>query len=111
MNTLAYISVLGLVFGLTQPQIAQVTPLEPFSNSAQLGVCGACLGLLLIVVTRTIPQMAKISSDAVKEAAIINARAAEGLKVELHGLRSDVADGQDATISLLREAIFNNKQP
>ena len=49
------------------------------------------------------------AKEAVIEGAKINADAMRELKTEFHGFRNDVKDGQDATLSLLRESLFQNR--
>jgi len=95
------------MLGMSQKQIAQAAGVDPMPWTAQLGVCGACLTIVLIVVVRVIPQVTKENSNAVRDAADTNAKAIDGLKTEICGLRDDVRDGHAETNGLLAKALFN----
>jgi hypothetical protein len=116
MKTIAALSLLGAALGLTQPAFAQALDLDPLPWSAQMGVCGACLTLVGIVLFRTIPKLAaanaeaidRVSKDnhqAVKEAAAVTAEGMRGLTTEVHGLRGDFQRATESQLELLQDAI------
>lgn len=76
---------------------------------AQFGLCGLFGAMLWWSMARTIPKITSDAKEAVIEGAKINADAMRELKTEFHGFRNDVKDGQDATLSLLRESLFQNR--
>lgn len=78
---------------------------------AQFGLCGLFGAMLWWSMARTIPKITSDAKESVIEAAKINAAAMGDLKTEFHGFRNDVKDGQDATLNLLREALFQNRGP
>jgi hypothetical protein len=114
MKITVLFSCLGVMFGLTQPTLSQVVPMDPMPWTAQLGVCGGCLTILFFAVVRVIPRvteranetMTKISEmnqDAVKEAAEINAAALEGVRAEIRG-------GNDSQLALLRNVLHHKTE-
>jgi hypothetical protein len=116
VKTLAVISLLGALFGLSQPTLAQAVHVEPMSGMQQLGVCGGCISLLAIVLLRTLPGMgklhadaikeaAKTNADAMKEAAEINAKGTDRLATEISAMRSESRQAQDSQIGFLRELV------
>lgn len=78
---------------------------------AQFGLCGLFGAMLWWSMARTIPTITRDAKDAVIEGAKINAESMRELKTEFQGFRNDVKDGQDATLSLLREALMQNRGP
>ncbi len=78
---------------------------------AQFGLCGLFGGMLWWSMAKTIPKITSDARESVIQAAQINADAMGELKDEFHGFRNDVRSGQDATLSLLREALFQNRGP
>ncbi|MCC6493578.1 MAG: hypothetical protein IT424_11220 [Pirellulales bacterium] len=98
MKTLAVMSVVGFLAGLGQPALAQAAQLAPMPWTAQLGVCGGCLTILLLVVTRVIPQMARENGKAVRDAAATSAAAVDRL-------RDDLNEHQGQMVGLLREVL------
>ena len=78
---------------------------------AQFGLCGLFGAMLWWSMAKTIPKITSDARESVIEAAKINADAMGELKDEFHGFRNDVKSGQDATLSLLREALFQNRGP
>lgn len=111
MKTLAVISAVGFMLGMSQRQLAQAVGVDPMPWTAQLGVCGACLSIVLIVVVRVIPQVTKENGNAVRDAAATNGKSIDGLKQEICGLRDDVREGNEKNTELLRQALFNGKGP
>jgi hypothetical protein len=105
MKTIAALSLLGAAFGLSQPTFAQAMDMDPLPWSAQLGVCGACLTLVGIVLFRTLPRMAAETRQGMKEAAEVTAKSMEGLTTEVHGMRADNQRATESTLELLQDAL------
>lgn len=76
---------------------------------AQFGLGGLFGAMLWWSMAKTIPKITSDARESVIQAAQINADAMGELKDEFHGFRNDVKGGQDATLSLLREALFQNR--
>ncbi len=79
------------------------TAAEPLISSdmpwfAQFGLCGLFGALLWWKIAKTDIQISADHKEGMK-----------ALGSEISGLRDDVKDGQAATTSLLREALFQNR--
>lgn len=122
MKAIAILSALGFLLGWTQPVFAQAVHVDPMPWTAQLGVCGGCLTILLLVVVRVIPAMsrqhsaslekvAEVHRESTKEFAKAHAEALGEVKDELNGLRDDFNGHQESNASLLREVLLGQRGP
>jgi hypothetical protein len=105
------ISIAGLITLITgQPLLAEVgaTDMPWF---AQFGLCGLFGSRLWWCIAKTLPNVAKEWREATIESARISAAAVAELKAEMHGMRGDFNDAQDANLSLLRECLRGQKHP
>ncbi len=95
MRALLAFSVVGLVAGVAEPQLAQSVGVEPLDPTTQLGICGLLGGIVLALVMRTIPALAKTNAEAIKDAAETTKAGLDSLGGEISGLRSDFHEQAD----------------
>lgn len=122
MKTLAILSALGVILGPMMPMLAEIAHVDPMPWSGQLGVSGASLAILLLVVVRVIPTMSKqnneslervsaVHRESIREFAKAHSEALGDVKDELSGLRDDLNTQQQANASMLREALMGQRGP
>jgi hypothetical protein len=95
MKTLATLSILGVIFGWTQPLFAQVVHVDPMPWSAQLGVCGGCLTILFFTIVRVIPKMAEENRKCMEG---VSEKMCDGLE----GVRTEIRAGNDSSLAIMR---------
>lgn len=110
-KTVFTISILGLLASTLGESVVSEKLGVDMPWFAQFGLCGLFGAMLWWSMAKTIPKITSDARESVIEAAKINADAMGELKDEFHGFRNDVKSGQDATLSLLREALFQTRGP
>ena len=98
-------SSLGLVGGMSQRALADAVSIDPLPWTAQLGVCGGCLTILLVTIWRVIPKMAEENRKSIEEMSDRHVAALDGVGDKLEGVRSEIRAGNDSQLALLRNVL------
>jgi hypothetical protein len=75
MKITVLFSCIGVMFGLTQPALAQAVGIDPMPWTAQLGVCGGCLTILFFAVVRVIPRVTERANETMTKISEMNQEA------------------------------------
>ena len=108
-STVAATGLLFTFLGVAEPTVAQAVGTEPLPSWATLGVSGASLAVVLVVVSRVLPRISELMSASIEKAAEINARALGEVKESVEGMRDDQSRYQESHLKFLRELVHQGR--